>query len=68
MISKIKKAQKTTPNTKKKKIKNLNIGSYDKFEENIPLPTFRVDFKKIFWKFKKSKNQPQKFLPKLPKT
>ena len=46
MISKIQKAQITTPKTQKrppKNTKNLNSGSYDKFEENIPSPTFRVD-------------------------
>ena len=46
MIQKIQKAQKTTLKTKKrppKYSKNLNSGSYDKFEENIPSLTFRVD-------------------------
>ena len=43
MISKIQKAQKSTPKTQKDPPNNLNSGSYDKFEENIPSPTFRVE-------------------------
>ena len=46
MILKIQKAQKSTPKTQKrppKITKNLNSGLYDKFDENIPSPTFRVD-------------------------
>ena len=65
MISKIQKAQKTTPKTQKippQNTKNLNSGSYDKLEENIPSPTFRVDFKKYFGNSKckkKLKKTPQ---------
>ena len=38
-IQKVKKPTKKTPQN----TKNLNSGSYDKFEENIPSPTFLVD-------------------------
>ena len=45
MISKIQKAQKQPQKLKKtpKNTKNLNSRSYDKCEEKIPSPTFRVD-------------------------
>ena len=47
LFQKFKKPQKTSPKNFKKdppKIpKNLNSGSYDKFEENMPSPTFGVD-------------------------
>ena len=56
MITKIQKAQKKPKKSKEtpQNTKNLNSGSYDKFEENIPSPTFRVD-KKIILEIQKLK-------------
>ena len=68
MISKIQKAKKQQ-NTKKihlKNTKNLNSGSYDKFEEYIPSPTFRVDLKNYFG-YSKSKKINKKITPKKTK-
>ena len=47
MILKIHKSPNNQPQKLKKypqqNTKNLNRGTYDKLEENIPSPTFRVD-------------------------
>ena len=58
MIKKIqqKKKKKKTQKDPPKNTKNLNSWSYDKFEENIPSPTFRVDFKKYYGNSKSKNN------------
>ena len=69
-IFKIKKVQKPTPKTKKrppKNTKNLNRGTYDKFEENIPSPTFTVDYKTDL-RNSQSQNANSKITPKIPTT
>ena len=43
MILEIQKVKKTKLKKTPQNTKNLNSGSYDKFEENIPSPTFLVD-------------------------
>ena len=45
MMTENSKSPKPTPENQN--TKNLNWGSYEKYDENIPSPTFRVDLKKL---------------------